>query len=683
MSLVESSKIEKLFNAFVKDFRHSILKVDDNIYFFSFNAAVIGEKIEKINKSLERKSERGLVERELRPLDNDIRKVSRLSMIEILDDMVGNLEKYKGRVFLNGNPLYKKYTDQYGEEYEGLNSDFKNLFRYINHFKGKGFLYPFELFSSLNVNVSDVGILDSKWDVLGVIKQEEGTFTIYPLKGDELSEKYFSLTHEESCSCDHCGVSRDRVKTFILRNKDDGDEKIIGGSCLKDFVNEKDLDELLKIHEAFMIMGDGGQKIENAYDKRDYLATVNAFVRTLGVYRGSNTEYPDYSTNSLAKFRLSPSVADVEESKIIEQMRLSKKSRQEIEEAIRLFRGSYQSIDIIDEDYDLADEFIVYLAGLDISKVNSENGRVFLHNVKNIILSNQSYVSDKGANMLGGAMYGYKNKKKVDAERVRREELKKELEKSRIDMGHFLATEKTKFKSIPLRLEKFYINSFQPSFGVEVTSYMMGFSTIDGRYCAASCSTLDKLPEEFFDERGMLMSENEILAKYRGKYIGLKGSVSDYSRLGNDGEMRMYSKFRINEFLGKFSDVPLFETELDGKYTLLELKFNKKIKATSFFGSAEIPNYYQYQFSDKDGNNYVFSSARDDYSFDEGAIYRVGVHDSGRVYDDHHIIFEINNEFKRKVDSFSVDDEIGGLFTQKQMAKKFIGTNKPKKVLTK
>ena len=71
------------------------------------------------------------------------------------------------------------------------------------------------------------------WEFVAVLEHtDEGTVIKRALGGPEIPDEYRNIDKK----CDHCGLSRVRLSTFVVRNTKTGEFKQVGSSCVKDFV---------------------------------------------------------------------------------------------------------------------------------------------------------------------------------------------------------------------------------------------------------------------------------------------------------------------------------------------------------------------------------------------------------------------------------------------------------------
>lgn len=134
----------------------------------------------------------------------------------------------------------------------------------------------------------------------GADKSKAGNIISAPPGAEGLAEKW---GHEEA-RCDHCGHNRDRKHTIIVAN-DQGEHKMIGRSCVKDFLgrdvsvpqltkgDSDDLDDFL-----------GGAGSARHHQPKDVLANALAVVDRSGGYESRERAGYGNSTGDLVRAQL-------------------------------------------------------------------------------------------------------------------------------------------------------------------------------------------------------------------------------------------------------------------------------------------------------------------------------------------------------------------------------------------
>lgn len=76
----------------------------------------------------------------------------------------------------------------------------------------------------------------SEWELVGVVDRKtiEGDVMFKMVPGQVRSQH--ALVVGTTGVCEHCGYARNRAATFILRNVETGEEKLVGRQCIKDFL---------------------------------------------------------------------------------------------------------------------------------------------------------------------------------------------------------------------------------------------------------------------------------------------------------------------------------------------------------------------------------------------------------------------------------------------------------------
>lgn len=83
------------------------------------------------------------------------------------------------------------------------------------------------------------------WEVVASLEPVEGTGQNILHVLDDAYAMMAAKYRKKVGVCDHCNVKRVRQKTFLLRNEATGEEKVVGRSCVADFLNLRDASVLL------------------------------------------------------------------------------------------------------------------------------------------------------------------------------------------------------------------------------------------------------------------------------------------------------------------------------------------------------------------------------------------------------------------------------------------------------
>lgn len=142
----------------------------------------------------------------------------------------------------------------------------------------------------------------SSWELIASCEPKENGNLIKSIPGKEYPEKYRNLL-----ICEHCNSNRFRKFTFIVRNIETNQYKMVGKSCLKDFLGYADPNfyaEMLEMLGTDWIteyndIPQGGHK--ERFETLRYLSFVSACIRESGwVSRTKATETGAYSTSDFA-----------------------------------------------------------------------------------------------------------------------------------------------------------------------------------------------------------------------------------------------------------------------------------------------------------------------------------------------------------------------------------------------
>ncbi len=118
--------------------------------------------------------------------------------------------------------------------------------------------------------------------------------------GIELDPKY----RDGKPHCEHCGTDRRRNDVFVVRNDDDGTEKVVGRSCLADYVG-KDVDDVLRAFSWFKKVSELGDEYSgfgagfSPVAVLDVLALCSVFIKRDGWLAKSADAEGESSTATL------------------------------------------------------------------------------------------------------------------------------------------------------------------------------------------------------------------------------------------------------------------------------------------------------------------------------------------------------------------------------------------------
>ena len=149
------------------------------------------------------------------------------------------------------------------------------------------------------VKVSGAAPVYNGWHLVAVIDhiKEDGTNLFRVVPGEELPEHYRKTPQH----CDHCGHSRYRKTTIVVRHED-GTYKQLGSACVKDFLGHPKPESFLwqaewpSIFEGMFNEG-GGHREWEGYDLKTFMTVTAAVVREFGwLSRGKANESGGYAT---------------------------------------------------------------------------------------------------------------------------------------------------------------------------------------------------------------------------------------------------------------------------------------------------------------------------------------------------------------------------------------------------
>lgn len=110
------------------------------------------------------------------------------------------------------------------DRFEAVNSEFGETEVYEGE-------YPFQVtrkveFWSFDLNVPSIGY--GGWTFVASVSFEEGGTLVNAVPGQNLTD----WTRPEAHLCEHCGTTRNRTKSYVLRNDETGEYLQVGSSCL-------------------------------------------------------------------------------------------------------------------------------------------------------------------------------------------------------------------------------------------------------------------------------------------------------------------------------------------------------------------------------------------------------------------------------------------------------------------
>ena len=120
-------------------------------------------------------------------------------------------------------------------------------------------------FWEFDLNYPSIG--HDGWTFVASVSFEEGGTLVNAVPGQDLT----GWTRPEAHLCEHCGYSRNRVKSYVLRNDETGEFMQIGSSCIVLFLGVKPALWAVDM-ELPEIEHDGGSYVPVRYDRNLWLA---------------------------------------------------------------------------------------------------------------------------------------------------------------------------------------------------------------------------------------------------------------------------------------------------------------------------------------------------------------------------------------------------------------------------
>ena len=117
--------------------------------------------------------------------------------------------------------------------------------------------------------------------------------SVYPF-GDTIDEELLAKYRHADLRCDHCGTKHRRAKCVVLTDNVTGEEKMVGTTCLKDYIGYelattiagyKDVYDILIDNKEPFIMEDDFGKYTACYDVERYLAYCIKAIENFGYVR--------------------------------------------------------------------------------------------------------------------------------------------------------------------------------------------------------------------------------------------------------------------------------------------------------------------------------------------------------------------------------------------------------------
>lgn len=583
---------------YIKEMLKHGLKVDNSYIISKENLNIVQEKINGINERITKLKKKGRIPESAPLLEIDI---------EILRE----------NPIKNAETIVKRGTTYNKGESFSQNIEFKHL---ENIFDKIGD----QIKSFLNVKVKNTTTQLSNWIIRGLIsKSENGEhYTISKFTDKELPERFKDIENTNPCLCEHCNTNRDRNNTFIIENNKTNEVLQIGSSCMKDFVDEKDM-KYFFITEEFGSVFDidedgfgygGSERYTAVFDKEEYLATVSAYMNRCGGYKSNNNTFDGtLTTTKFVSLYLDEFLLDKYLNEIRKSLNYSGKSSNQINEIIKRERDIIESLEISENDILKAKSIIDKYKN--ISKEEIKKLNEFEFNMSVILSDNSDVLIGTSAPRVAYSVALYDKQKKLDETNKLKQELS---EKVSYEVPIYFCQEKQKIESIEVMLVD-YKSNYDEIY--RCMNYIFKLKTLSGQDIYIKHSgEIDSLPKDFIDqESNCLMNEEVINNKFKGKYITLKGSVAENSDSFFMGHKIIRTKINRIKFDENFTEEPKTNGEiiLNEKYNFGDFRIIREEKSSVINVDKLIDNY-RYTLEDINGNQYYMITPKNKEEFKEG-----------------------------------------------------------------
>lgn len=127
------------------------------------------------------------------------------------------------------------------------------------------------------------------WEFIAELEHTENGNIITGVAGVEVPERYYT----SKPMCEHCNSKRFRKNTYIVRNKQTGEFKQVGKSCLKDFTHGMSAEAVTQYMSLFDTLIEGetpepGCAFQRYVSTKEYLLYVAETIRHFGYTRSSD-----------------------------------------------------------------------------------------------------------------------------------------------------------------------------------------------------------------------------------------------------------------------------------------------------------------------------------------------------------------------------------------------------------
>lgn len=122
----------------------------------------------------------------------------------------------------------------------------------------------------------------NRWSILGTIEPVLGQtdkYTLHSYTNKDLPKQYRDL--EEPTKCEHCDTNRKRNQTFVIKNRETDEVLQVGSSCMKDFIDSKQLTMLMTYSSIFKEIENTAKENNITNDPVVSLINKEEFIATL------------------------------------------------------------------------------------------------------------------------------------------------------------------------------------------------------------------------------------------------------------------------------------------------------------------------------------------------------------------------------------------------------------------
>lgn len=190
----------------------------------------------------------------------------------------GNMERLEKKLLRIYNKC-QKYGCSFHYEEAG------EIFKTLKDERGKEYTARFVV-----VEAEGTAVVND-WEFIASVEHTEKGNIFTGKQEMEVPERYYT----GAPVCEHCGTSRYRKYTYIVRNKETGEFKQVGKACLKDFTHGMSVEAVAQYISLFDTLIEGqtpypGSSIERYLPKEEYLLYVAETIRHFGYVKSGSRE---------------------------------------------------------------------------------------------------------------------------------------------------------------------------------------------------------------------------------------------------------------------------------------------------------------------------------------------------------------------------------------------------------